>query len=152
MYMHKTYSLLIVIFCMSCSPHLRGKITTYSSLSYKFSDSGNRSLKIDFKNDSIVTVSNRTSIAHNHGFLNFDVSYEYKTGLLGTVIIVGMLNSNRIFQENDKYLKPYENRDFSFDSGSADYLFPDISGDTIRFSRDFNTLQIKEFSFKRSKR
>jgi hypothetical protein len=123
----------------------------YRNLKYKFSDNGNRGLIIEFSNDSLARVSNHTSIGHNYYLLNFNREYIYQKSRLGVIVIEKLIKSDKSALNNDKYLKPYDNSSYVLDSNATEYVFPDIIGDTIRFSSDFKKLQVREFCFEKTK-
>ena len=62
-----------------------------------------------------------------------------------------MISSDKKLVEG-KYIKPYSNRQYYFDNNAVEFVFPDLVKDTIRFSANFQRLQIKEFSFDRVKK
>jgi hypothetical protein len=62
-----------------------------------------------------------------------------------------MISSDKKLSK-DKYIKPYSNKQYYLDDNAIKYVFPDIQGDTIRFSSDFQKLQVREFSFGRIKK
>jgi hypothetical protein len=122
----------------------------YVGLRFRFTDSGNRNIEIRFDTDSILAVTNRTNIAQNHYLLNFNCSYSYKVLDIGSIYIDKMLSTDKKLSKA-KYIKPYNNRQYYLDNTAVEYVFPDLEGDTIRFSADFKRLQIKEFSFDKVK-
>lgn len=125
--------------------------TGYANLKYKFSDNGNRGLTIFFLNDTVVKVMNNTSIAHNHYLLNFNSSYIYKKEKIGTVTVGRMIERDKERLNKIRYAKPYEDVSYPLDSKAVEFIFPDIEGETMRFSADFKKLQIKEFCFEKTK-
>lgn len=148
---------MISILFFSCKSSYQSSVykeiaeTGYANLRYRFSDNGNRDLTIFFLNDSIVKVMNNTSIAHNHYLLNFNSSYLYKRGNIGTITVGRLLESDKERPGKTKYAKPYENVSYPLDNKAIEYIFPDMEGETMRFSADFKRLQVKEFSFERVK-
>lgn len=150
--MTKKILIILIFVCFSCKTsqfniNIYSRIASrgYNGLSYGFSDMGSRNLKIKFLNDSTLKVSNRTDISQNFYFSNFEMIYSYKPLKMGEIIVKELIQSDKKIEMEEGYLKPYEN-DPSFDQ-KAQHLFPNIVGDTIRFSSDFKRLQIREFNF-----
>jgi hypothetical protein len=155
--MKKEYLLLLIIIISSCSSYRKAETYKqiaykgYAGMKYKFSDSGNRNIEISFNNDSTITIINRTNIAQNYYLLNFNSVYSYKMLDIGSININKMISSDKKLSK-DKYIKPYSNKQYYLDDNAIKYVFPDIQGDTIRFSSDFQKLQVREFSFGRIKK
>lgn len=119
----------------------------YVGLLYKFHDNGNRNISLKFVNDSVILIRNTTNISHNYYLLNFTCEYLYRKAALGTIYFEKLIKSDKVFNKNDKYIKPYNNKPFPLDNSAIEYIFPDIEGDSAFFSKDLRKLQIKEFSF-----
>lgn len=144
---------VMLVVSLSCAPrvvdysqflHLKGLI-------YRFSDSGNRALKIEFLTDSTLLVNNASSISHNYYLVSFKCKYLYRRNEIGAVVIGGKIDCDKPLQKSS-YRKPYDNKTYTMDSLAYQHIFPDIENDTLRFSSDFKRLQIREFSFDRTKR
>jgi hypothetical protein len=155
-YMKYIYISLALIIFSSCisngKKQLYKKVANgYIGLKYKFSDSGDRNIQISFSNNGTIEVTNRTNMAHGHQVLNFNAKYSFKVFNVGSLYIDNVLYSDKILSKI-KYTKPYVNSHNNLDSTAVQYIFPNIEGDTIRFSADFQKLQIKEFNFDRVKR
>lgn len=151
--MNKITSISILLLIFSCGvrpQRLYKKFRHLEGINYAFSDSGHRYLKLRFLTDTTLLVTNRSSSSHNYYLLNFDSKYLYKRNEIGTVIVRRRIDSNKSLIKSN-YRKPYENRSYTMDSLAFQYIFPDIEGDTMRFSSDFNRLQVKEFCFDRVK-
>lgn len=157
LFMKKEYILLLIIILSSCSSYRKAETYKqianrgYVGMKYKFSDSGNRNIDITFNSDSTLAVTNRTNIAQNFYLLNFNSIYFYKVLDIGSVKVNKVLTSDKKLSKS-KYLKPYSNNQYYLDNTAIEYVFPDIEGDTVRFSADFQKLQVREFSFERVKK
>jgi hypothetical protein len=153
--MNKVVLILIAGLISSCSSRSSYPYKKFPSglrgLSYNFSDNGNRGLEIRFLTDTTLTVDNRSSVSHNYYLVSFNSKYLYRRNEVGTVIIQAKIDSNKRLRKSNIYRKPYDNRRYTMDSLAFQYVFPDIEGDTMRFSSDFKRLQIKEFCFERAK-
>jgi len=150
--MIKSILILLIVTCFSCKTSQYSNIYTriankgYSGLSYEFSDMGSRNLSIYFLNDSTLKISNKTDIGHNHHLSNFESIYSYNSLKLGELRIEQLLSTSKKKKYlKQGYAKPYQN-DPNFDQ-KAHNIFPNVQGDTIRFSSDFKNLQIREFNF-----
>jgi hypothetical protein len=153
-FMNKITLILIFLMIFSCrvSPQrLYKKFRRLNGFSFTFSDSGRRYLKLRFLTDTTLLITNRSSVLHSYYFLNFDSKYLYRRNEIGTVIVQSRIDSNKPLTTSTIYQKPYENRSYTMDSLAFRYIFPDIEGDTLRFSSDFKRLQVKEFCFERAK-
>ncbi|TKG87532.1 hypothetical protein EYV94_28205 [Puteibacter caeruleilacunae] len=152
--MNKLYLLLLIVACLSCSSYRQSKTYKqiarygYTGMKYRFSDSGARNIVLTFQNDSTLSVTNKTDIAQIRYLLNFDCTYSYKWLDIASVEIREILSSNKELHQHG-YIKPYDNRQFVYDKNAVKMIFPDIVGDTLRFSGDYKKLQIREFSFDR---
>lgn len=153
--MTRSIFILVVlqVLISSCNPsaHTYSKFVHLDGLTYRFSDNGNRALKIEFLTDTILAVTNKSSVSHNHHLVNFDSRYLYRRNEIGTVAIQKKISSDKPLQKSRVYRKPYDNRGYTMDSSAYQYIFPDIEGDTLRFSSDFKRLQVKEFCFDKVK-
>jgi len=118
----------------------------FNDLTYNFSDNGNRNLKIKFYGDSTLLLTNVTSISQTYYALSFKCTYSFKQLNIGSLYISNKISCDKKLSKT-KYLKPYDNQQYTINENAIDYIFPDIQGDTIRFSSDFKRLQIKEFCF-----
>jgi len=153
--MKKIHLLSLIIFLSSCSSYKEKRFyrqiatTGYVGLSYRFSDNGNRSISIFFTSDSTMEIRNRTSIPHNHYLLNFNSTYTYTILDIANLYVNSKVVSNKKLSKS-KYIKPYSNKQIPLDSTAIEYVFPDIEGDTIRFSSDLKRLQIRDFNFDRT--
>ena len=146
-------ALILVILLSSCRSRTTckyHKIIHLRGLNYLFSDNGNRGLKIVFSTDTTLEVSNRSSISHNFYLVSFDAQYLYTRNEIGTVVVRKKIKSSKDLQKSG-YVKPYDGRGYPMDSLAYRYIFPDIEGDTLRFSSDFKRLQVREFCFERIK-
>lgn len=123
----------------------------YAGMKYKFSDSGNRNIEITFNSDSTLVVINRTNIAQNYHLLSFNRAYSYKMLDIASVKIIKILQSDKKLSRN-RYIKPYDTKQYYLDSNAVELVFPDIVGDTVRFSSDFQKLQVREFCLQRVKK
>lgn len=123
----------------------------YVGMKYKFSDSGNRNIDITFNSDSTLAVTNRTNIAQNFYLLNFNNIYSYKILDIGNVKVNKVLSIDKKLSKS-RYIKPYSNKQYYLDNTAIEYVFPDLERDTIRFSADFQKLQVMEFSFDKVKK
>lgn len=156
-FMKKEYILFLVIILSSCSSY--NKIESYkqiankgyAGLKYKFSDSGNRNINVTFISDSTLAVTNKTNIAQTYYLLNFNSIYSYKILDVGNLYINKILLSDKKLSKS-RYIKPYSNKQYYLDSTAVEYIFPNIEEDTLRFSADFQRLQIREFSFDQVKK
>lgn len=154
-FMKKEFLLVFLIIC-SCNSYKRIETLKqvakkdYSGLKYKFSDSGNRNINITFNCDSTITVTNRTNIAQNYHLFYFNCIYFYKIIDVSSINIIKTITCDKSLKKNN-YIKPYNNKQYSLDKNTIDYIFPDLFGDTIRFSADFQKLQVREFCFERVK-
>lgn len=149
--MRSIFVLALLALISSCAPTSKySKFAHLRGLNYRFSDNGNRDLKIEFLTDTTLAVTNRSSISHNYYLVNFDSKYLYERNEIGTVVIRNKISSDKELQKS-MYRKPYDNRSYTMDNMAYQYIFPDIEGDTLRFSSDFKKLQVKEFCFERAK-
>jgi len=154
--MKKVYFLLIIVFS-SCSAYRQGETYNkivrngFAGIKYSFSDSGNRNIEITFNDDSTLNVINKTNIAQTYYLLNFDCFYSYKMLDIASIKIIKMLSSDKQLKQ-DGYLKPYDYRQYEINNSAVQFVFPDLTGDTIRFSADLGKLQVREFCFDRIKK
>lgn len=118
----------------------------YIGLKYKFSDSGNRNIEVTFEDDSTLHVVNRTNIQQSSYLLNFDINYSFKRASINSIVVDKYKSGDKRLFKKD-YLGPYNYRQYTMDKDAIKYIFPDIKGDTLRFSPDFKKLQILEFCF-----
>lgn len=123
----------------------------YIGSTYLFSDTRNRNLKIVFLNDSIIELSNTSKIStvFHRTYLNFECKYLYEGINLNEVYVVKDMDCKIPEFPSSQYLKPFEYRHFTVDDSAIEYIFPNITNDTIRFSADLQRLQIREFCFER---
>jgi len=92
-----------------------------------------------------------TNIAQNYHLLSFNRAYSYTMLNIASVKIVKMLQSDKNLSQNS-YIKPYDTKQYYLDNNAVKLVFPDIIGDTIRFSSDFQKLQVREFCLQRVKK
>lgn len=155
--MKKEFLILIILILSSCGSYRVAETYKqiankgYAGMKYQFSDSGNRNIEITFKSDSTLTVINRTNIAQNYHLLSFNRAYSYTMLDIASVKIVKMLQSDKNLSQNS-YIKPYDTKQYYLDNNAVKLVFPDIIGDTIRFSSDFQELQVREFCLQRVKK
>ena len=154
--MKKEFLMVFLIMC-SCNAHKRIETykqiakKDYSGLMYKFSDSGNRNIRITFNNDSTITMTNRTNSAQNYNLFYLNCIYSYKILNVNSIKIINTISSDKSLKKNN-YLRPYDYKQYVLDENAINYILPDLVGDTIRFSADFQKLQVREFCFERVKK
>ncbi|HEY0769262.1 MAG TPA: hypothetical protein VGD31_02940 [Sphingobacteriaceae bacterium] len=148
--MIRSISLLAILLALfsSCNTATRTyrSFTHLGGLAYRFSDNNNRILKIEFLTDSTLGVTNRSGLEHNYHLVDFNSQYLYERSEIGTIVILKKIDRDKPLQKSI-YRKPYDNRPYTMDSFAYQYIFPDIEGDTLRFSSDFKKLQVSEFCF-----
>jgi hypothetical protein len=149
--MRATFVLVLLFFSACTSPPKLVKFSHLHGLAYRFSDNSNRMLKIDFLTDTTLVVTNRSSMSHSYHLVNFETKYLYKRNEIGTVLIQRRTASDKPLQKSKSYRRPYDNRSYLMDNNAYQYIFPDIEGDTLRFSSAFDKLQVREFSFEKVK-
>ncbi len=155
--MVKEFLILIILILSSCGSYRMAETykrianNAYAGMKYKFSDSGNRNIEITFNSDSTLVIINRTNIAQNYHLLSFNRAYSYKMLDIASVKIVKMLQSDKKLSHN-RYIKPYDTKQYYLDNNAFELVFPDIVGDTVRFSSDFQKLQVREFCLQRVKK
>ena len=152
--MIKKLMLLLIPCLLSCSTYRNAQTFKhvdkqgYTGFKYKFSDNGNRCVFIEFVNDSALTVRNTPRIAQTYNLLSFNCTYSYSKNDFGIIYINNMLSGDKELNDSS-YVLPFSNRHFTLDTNAPFNLFPDLRGDTLRFSSDFQKLQAKEFCFEK---
>lgn len=120
----------------------------YSGLIYEFTDNGNRSIRLEFLSDSILTISNKPSIAQTYYLLSFNKKYSYRKLGIGCIKIAETLYSDRELCE-EGHIKPFSTKQFTLDIDKPSDIFPELLGDTIWFSADLEKLQANDFCFEK---
>jgi|LSQX01.2.fsa_nt_gb hypothetical protein len=70
---------------------------------------------------------------------------------IASIKIIKILQNDKYLSQN-RYIKPYDTKQYYLDSNAVGLVFPDIVGDTVRFSSDFQKLQVREFCLQRVKK
>lgn len=128
------------------SIHVKGYIGSV----YYFSDTSDRNLRVLFLNDTLIEISNTSIIntPYHNAHLDVKCKYVYKSINLTELLIIRSLNGCKLPQNPEiSYLKPFDFRHFTIDEKAIQYIFSDITNDTIRFSSKLEKLQIREFCF-----
>lgn len=151
--MKKVSIFLLLLTFISCNVYRQANIYKrvankgYVGMKYKFSDSGNRNIEIEFISDSIIHINNKPNIAQTYYLFSFNSIYSYRILDIGGIYINRMLSSDKNLGK-DSYIKPFSIKQYSHNNNEVN-VFPNLEGDTIRFSSDYRKLQVREFCFDR---
>ena len=139
------YLILGLVVCSSCSI----KMVDPGLTKYTFSDFGRRNLTFELINDSIIQISNKDKCRiHDHNLVNFETKYIFESNEVSSLVVKKVYKDSRNnYDNNIRYLKPFEYTHFKLSNNLQNYIFPSIVGDTLRFSADFRKLQVREFCF-----